>query len=64
MYVLTSRVAPVRKTHGISSGWSAPNCGARGDQANTAVTVQGSVSGTFDGSPDACTAGAMGYNKQ
>jgi hypothetical protein len=35
-------------------------CGA----ANTPVSVTGTVTGSFSGSPDTCTAGALGYNKQ
>jgi hypothetical protein len=40
------------------------NCGACGDQANAQVSVEGQVSGSFGGSPDICTSGALGYNKK
>lgn len=39
------------------------DCGTCGDQANTQVSVEGSVSGSFTNSPDMCTSGALGYNK-
>lgn len=46
------------------TGKPAPDCGACGDQANILVSVAGSVSGGFASSPDDCTSGALGYNKQ
>jgi hypothetical protein len=45
-------------------GYTVGNYGSCGNGNNTEVSVTGTVSGSFSGSPDTCTAGALGYNKQ
>jgi len=38
-------------------------CGPCGDALNEAVFVTGEVAGSFSGSPDSCTSGALGFDK-
>jgi hypothetical protein len=48
----------------VGLGSNVGDYGSCGEANNTPVSLTGTVSGSFSGSPDTCMAGALGYNKK